>query len=374
MRISFLPYLRKKAATAKDGALYIRVSLERKHLYFPCFEYLETKYWNKKKYTVLSNYPNAEGLNDLLFVQVAELRKKVIAHKLAGLPVNFESITRLLRPESEQLAECQFAHLVHEYMQFANVKESRAKQYRTTISLHDREGLPGNIHSLQEKHFTALRQRMVARGAAYNTVLSHFKRYRAVFSWAVDRKLMKGNPVAKIRLGGWQSNTDFLSSQDMQAIALALPNMPDELQPVAKVFLFCCYTGLRFSDAMQLKDENMIDTEGAKALYYRQAKTTKQELLPMLPQAVALWPQITGLSYSNQYFNRCLKEIGKAAGLKTNITAHVARHTFATIALNKGIRLEVVQSLLGHSSIKTTQGYAHLMESTKFSELAKWDT
>ncbi|MCA0381720.1 MAG: tyrosine-type recombinase/integrase [Bacteroidetes bacterium] len=373
MRISFIPYLRKRNATSTGGTLYIRVTVERKHIYISLFEYLETKHWSSSRYIVKSSHPNSSAINDLLLSTIASIHQKVLIHKLSGLPVNFTTIRDLLKPAVCNMPKNTFAAVVHEYMAFANVKEGRAKQYRTTLSLHKREKLPELIQELTEKHFVQLQQNLVRQGTAYNTILSHFKRYRAVLSWSMDRSMIAVNPVAKIRLGAWQTKIEFLSVNDLAAIKNALPALPAELQNIGKVFLFCCFTGLRFGDAMALQPENLIDTENGKALHYRQAKTSKQELLPMLPQALKLWPEIQGLKYSNQYFNRALKDIGKAAGLTTNITAHIARHTFATIAINKGIRLEVVQKLLGHANIKTTQGYAHLMQSTKFTELSKWD-
>ena len=67
---------------------------------------------------------------------------------------------------------------------------------------------------------------------------------------------------------------------------------------------------------------------------------------------------------TNQRMNAYLKEIGDLAGVDKKLTTHVARHTFATtIALNNGIPLEVLQKMLGHAKISTTQIYAKIMDS-----------
>jgi site-specific recombinase XerD len=209
---------------------------------------------------------------------------------------------------------------------------------------------------------------------AHNTVLSHFKRFKAVFGWALDRKLIDQNPVGAMKLGEWQTKKSYLSLADLEKLHRCLPNFTTEQTTIGRLFLFACYTGLRFSDTMQLQPCAVVETVNGVALNYVQHKTKKQELLPLLPQAVALLPHVYGQSFTNQYFNRVLKDIAKAAGITSVlVTAHVARHTFATIALNKGTRLEVVQSLLGHSNIKTTQGYANLFEATKFEGLALWN-
>ncbi len=92
-----------------------------------------------------------------------------------------------------------------------------------------------------------------------------------------------------------------------------------------------------------------------------------------MPEADQLFNDVKKLKVTNQYYNRCLKEIGSAAKVSAVLSSHLARHTFATIGINKGIKLEVMQSLLGHSDIKTPQGYAELFDTTKREELSKWN-
>ena len=64
---------------------------------------------------------------------------------------------------------------------------------------------------------------------------------------------------------------------------------------------------------------------------------------------------------SNQKLNSYLKEIGDLYGISKNITFHLARHTFATtMTLAKGVPIETVSKMLGHTNIQTTQIYARI--------------
>lgn len=63
---------------------------------------------------------------------------------------------------------------------------------------------------------------------------------------------------------------------------------------------------------------------------------------------------------SNQKMNSYLKEIADICGIKKNLTFHIARHTFATLCLSKGVPVESVSKILGHTNIKTTQIYARI--------------
>ncbi|CRH72017.1 phage integrase family protein [Chlamydia trachomatis] len=63
---------------------------------------------------------------------------------------------------------------------------------------------------------------------------------------------------------------------------------------------------------------------------------------------------------TNQKTNAYLKEIADICGIKKNLTSHFARHTFATMSLSKGVPMESVSKMLGHTNIKTTQIYARI--------------
>ena len=82
--------------------------------------------------------------------------------------------------------------------------------------------------------------------------------------------------------------------------------------------------------------------------------------------------------YTNQKINAYLKVIADICDIKKPVTHHVARHSFATIALNRNLPMEVVQKLLGHQNLRTTQIYAKMMMKTvvkvmdKLSDVFKW--
>lgn len=77
--------------------------------------------------------------------------------------------------------------------------------------------------------------------------------------------------------------------------------------------------------------------------------------------------------YCNKVTNRVLKKIGIELELNKKLTCHVARHTFATVSISLGIPIEVVSKLLGHTSIRTTQVYAKIVDTVKIKEMQKWD-
>ena len=73
---------------------------------------------------------------------------------------------------------------------------------------------------------------------------------------------------------------------------------------------------------------------------------------------------------SNQKMNAYLKEIGTICEIEKELTYHLARHTFATLTLSKGVSIESVSKMLGHSNIKTTQIYAKITDAKVSNDMA----
>lgn len=155
------------------------------------------------------------------------------------------------------------------------------------------------------------------------------------------------------------------------------------------MFLLSCYSGIRYSEAASL-DESCLrfkKGEGYSLYYVMQQKTKTDVLVPVYllfdrkPEKIikkyinkGQGPLFEGLT--NQYVNRCLKQIAFLAGLKSNITFHMGRHSCATLLLDKGLRYEIVQQILGHTNIRTTQIYGKVRKEAvkKALQTVKWNT
>lgn len=368
MRVTYNPYLRKKFKKDLHGTVYIRVTCERKHLYVNTFLYLEEKYWDKKKLTVRVNEPDAAQLNDLIALEISKVRRTIIDFRLKGGVIGFESIKQLFIVNNIQTP---IVDIKDYYNTESNVSSNRKKLMTTAVKHALANNVPDVLQNIKSSHLIALKNQL-SKNLKKNTVLSIMKRLKTLLKFAVAKEIINKNPMDGIILGEFESKKDFLTEYDLKKIEAIVPDLNADYAKIAKMFLFSCYTGLRFSDAMNLEKMEIKKNDSGLGLYFSQRKTKELNYIPLLPEAVKLLLEVKGLKYTNQYYNRTLKSIGEVAGIKTSITSHLARHTFATIGLNKGIKMEVMQSLLGHSNIKITQGYAKLLDSTKREELNKW--
>ncbi|HOY32458.1 MAG TPA: site-specific integrase [Bacteroidales bacterium] len=140
-----------------------------------------------------------------------------------------------------------------------------------------------------------------------------------------------------------------------------------------KAFLFSCLTGMAYADIMKIHWNNLSkDNDGKWQIIFHRKKTKGLQYHQISEEAIELLGEIQkndekvfkSLRY-NSWMNVILRDWVYGAGIKKVITFHCARHTYATILLNKGVSLSVVQELLGHQDIKTTRGYAKVMDSNK---------
>ena len=157
---------------------------------------------------------------------------------------------------------------------------------------------------------------------------------------------------------------------------LLIQNVDKKFNNVLTWFLFSCYTRLRYSDLYGLTWENINNNK----INIIQEKTNEAVYVPIIDKAQNLLPETLVKAgkvfklYTNQKCNEYLKLIMILAGInKKSISFHCARHTFATVSLNLGIRFEVVSKLLGHTDLKTTKIYARLLNETTDNEMLKWN-
>ncbi|MFN8353646.1 MAG: site-specific integrase [Spirosomataceae bacterium] len=175
-------------------------------------------------------------------------------------------------------------------------------------------------------------------------------------------------------------------SEELQRLELlTFENVSKQLEKVRDMFLFACYTGLRYSDVSGLTINHFNETEKGLRLNKAAQKTSKILDLPLgllfggKPENLIrkYWsdnPKTKLFGFTNQFVNRELKTLSKQAGIKKHLTFHVARHTAATI-LSKKVGVWETKNLLQHSKLETTNQYLHSSQielDRSLSEVTNW--
>lgn len=143
--------------------------------------------------------------------------------------------------------------------------------------------------------------------------------------------------------------------------------------PKSNYLPLCCFTGLAYIDVKNLTEDNLrTGFDGKLWIMTHRQKTDTNVNVPLLDIPLKILAKYKNNLpnkvllpvLSNQKMNSYLKEIGDLCGIDKNLTFHLARHTFATtITLAKGVPIETVSKMLGHTNIQTTQIYARITNS-----------
>ncbi len=191
-------------------------------------------------------------------------------------------------------------------------------------------------------------------GNGTNTIWSSLKFVKTVINSAVNDNVIANNPMKGYKNTSYQSPQRlFLTEVEinkLEKFVLESNSFVNE----ANWFLFSCYCGLRFGDLVTFNRSCIID--GRIILRTSKAKTDVSiKIHPKLKAVIdRLGPNLT----TNEDYNRKLKLIASACGIDKPLTSHLARHSFSVLCLNKGISMESVSKILGHTSNRTTQIYA----------------
>jgi site-specific recombinase XerD len=202
----------------------------------------------------------------------------------------------------------------------------------------------------------------------------YIKHLKKIVNHCIANNWLKQNPFINFKSTAKAKERTYLTQQELDAITNK-KFVVERLMQVRDVFVFCCYTGLSYADVKKLRRSEIgIGMDGDKWIFTSRQKTDTSSRIPILPAALEILnryqdhPQCENQGLllpvlSNQKMNAYLKEIADLSDVFKHLTFHLARHTFATtVTLSNNVPIETVSKMLGHTSIKTTQHYAKILD------------
>ena len=215
--------------------------------------------------------------------------------------------------------------------------------------------------------------------AHYLTVINSY------YNFLVREKVINKNPVTGIRMPKLDKKLpNYLTVEEVDKLLDIKLTKPNDYRNKAMLELLYG-SGLRISELINLKLEQIdFNDELVRVM----GKGKKERIIPLNDYAMKylkdyvfnyrnfllktknsdyLFINSMGSNISRQGFFKILKALAKDAGIKKDISPHTLRHSFATHMLNNGADLRVIQELLGHENLVTTEIYTHL-ENAKIKE------
>lgn len=199
---------------------------------------------------------------------------------------------------------------------------------------------------------------MTVGGCNHNTTAKFMQFFKRIVLIARNNGLIVGDPFANYKIRLQKVDRGYLTEDEIKKI-LKLNLVSERLEHVRDLFVFSCFCGLAYIDVAGLRKENIRKSfDGNLWIMTKRVKTGIDVNVPLLDIAKMILDKYKDKLpngkilpvISNQKLNSYLKEIADLAGIKKNLTFHLARHTFATTTtLGKGVPIETVSKMLGHT-------------------------
>ena len=366
-----LVYNRKKQLNKQGTALVqVEASLNQRKVYFKTNIYLRPEYWDKRTAQVC-NHPQATELNAMLFEFIIHLQGIELGFWKRGIQPTLALLRDSVKKKTP--ATITFPAFARSSIETSDKRPNTKENLLSTVNQLElfRPGVDfADLTYTFVKDFDAwLRE----QGKGINTVAKHLRQLRTLINEAISDGYMPADayPFRKLKIKQEKGRHEFLTPDELRKLENLEVN-DKKLRHVLDAFLFCCYTGLRFSDFCQLNYSNFAKINGKKWLHFKSIKTGIELRLPLhlLFEGKALSIldryEITEFSNlgSNAETNKALSVITGMARIKKHVTYHTARHTCATLLVHHGVPITTVQKLLGHTSVKTTEIYSEILSNT----------
>ena len=374
---------------AGESPLYIRITKDRKIKYASLGVNIFPKDWDDVNSKVKKSHSNYLRINSYIQHKVAEAEDivlemitdskwvptKAIKHKLFGT-----SGTEFIPYAEAFIKKYEDKGKIGTFNRFNAVKEKMKKF------------IDGKKFTFDDLTTEFLKQYEVYMRGTFkngnNTIHANMKAIMRISNEAIRDNILaiEKNPFLNYKIAWENTEKIFLTETELAAMENLVLDLGSMKYHHRNIYIFACYAGgMRISDIITLRWENfnnthiLLKTQKTGSVISIKVPDKALKILdlyknPDSKQKDFIFPFIKNGEKANNpkslhdlistitaYTNIDLKDLAKLAKIEKHIHFHTSRHTWATRALKKGMRIEYVSKLMGHSSIRTTQVYAKIV-------------
>lgn len=366
---------KKQAEGTKEGTLEVRVTIGRKSYYISTGMRVLNKHWAG----AVVVRPDADALNNRLGMIVRRANEKINEFIEQRKPIDVAVVKEYIydgtspSEKGDRLLEW-----MKRQIPMLDVKEGTKKHYWL---LYDRLKQYGKLRSWSDltvegiyewdawlRKLTATNQTKKGEKPALigdATIHNYHKDFKAILNRAIEVGVLQQSPYERLR-GKFtrpeDDNYEYLTDEQIELILNTHPVPCTQMESVRDLFIFQMFTGLSYADAQTFDIKNYHKECDVWVANGKRIKTGVPYVSQLLPPVIDVlerhgWqvPQIP-----NQKYNMQLKTFGNAIGIE-GLHSHLARHTFATYMLSKGVKVQNVMRMMGHKKIEQTLKYAKVL-------------
>lgn len=392
MHLSFQVKSSKKNEFGK-APIYARITINEVRTEFSIKRFIETDKWVNKAGYAKGNSEEIKTLNAHIIAvrtqlfqhynKLLEAGKSItveaVKNSYFGITEKSKTIMEVFQYHNDQMKSLigkEYSFGTHERYATALNHTKEFIEYKYNVSDYPIKLVNHEFITEYEYYLKAVRK------CSHNTAIKYLTNFKKIMRICLGNGWIEKDPFINYRFHLKEVEREILHQHELQAIA-DKNFATSRLDQVRDVFLFCCFTGLAYSDVKKLtRDHIIIGIDGERWIKVNRTKTDTRSSIPILPMAQAILDKYANHPKccfekrvlpvgSNQKMNDYLKEIAAVCEIEKNITFHIARHSFATtVTLQNDVPIESVSKMLGHKSIRTTQHYAKVLDKKVGNDMA----
>ncbi len=354
-----------------EGLIQIECCQQKRRIYFSTHVYVKPE--NFKHGSVIET-PNADSLNYVLYQMIQEVELVELEYIKKGVEVHLPMLREAVRSHISPAAK--LADFGMQVVEQSERKDLTKLNYKTLLNNLERFRKGTLITDIDYQFIVAYDKWLRESGIAHNTRISRLRLLRALLNEARKRDIISNNPFDRYRIQQMVSKKGFLTIEQLHKLEkMPLKRYEDK---VRDAFLIGCYTGLRFSDIVSLRNEHIakgwLTKKMAKTGFIVEipiAELFAGKMIQLIDKYDGNIERVTKALSNNSSVNKTLRNILDRLKVDQKITFHSSRHTFATHLGQSGVQMTTIQKLLGHQKLQTTQIYSEVDRKAITNDLKK---
>lgn len=378
MRATFKTVFYVNASKEKNGVVPImgRVTINGTIAQFSCKQTIQRTLWDAKGNRAKGKSNEAQAVNaalDNIKAQIAKHYQRIsdreayvtaemVRNAYQGIGTEYETLLRAFDKENEAFAK-----------RVGKDRSKRTYQKHLTVRKYVADFIKAQYRrsdiSMNELTEDFLRDFCLylrnEAGLAQSSVWIYSIPLKHIVTTAHYNGKIPRNPFAQYHVDPDFKEREYLTEEELRAFATV--ELDDPCQAQARdLFMFGALTGISFIDIKNLTTDNIVEMNGSKWVVSKRQKTKVPFQIKLMDEALRIIERHEPFRKNEHLFNigsydavnRRIKKVAEMCGISKRVSFHVARHSFAVMALNYGMPIESVSKILGHTNITTTQIYA----------------
>ena len=344
-----------------EGLVQIECAQDKRRIYFSTNIYVKPEQFRNG--SVIGN----EGLNYALYKMQHDIEAVELEFIKKGTEVKLPMLKEAVRCHLSPAATLMDFGI--EVIRQSDRKELTKANYQTLLNNIERFRKGTVITDIDYNFLVNYDRWLREQNIMHNTRISRLRLLRALLNEAHKRDIISENPFNRFRIQQMVAKKGYVPREKVKQLENIKLKGREDI--VRDAFLFACYSGLRFSDIATLRKEHFKDGWIVKKMI----KTGHIVEIPIAQmfggRAMRIVEKynddigkLTKQLGTNQSVNKSLRNVFDRVEIDAKITFHSSRHTCATLLGQAGVDISVVQKILGHTKMETTQIYREVDRKT----------